>query len=257
MTQASAHEYWLEPIATDFVVGDKLKADIRNGQDLVGNALPFQPDVLSRAGLISDNTRQSLSGRLGDYPAFQMSVEEPGLHLLLLETRQHELRYPDYTDFNTFLDYHGLQTIAERHLARELPQKDIIEHYYRYCKALIFVEETAGSPDKPVQQTPAALQAQGQRLELIADSNPLLSESLRLQLQFEGNALAGRQVELFHRDSNDTVTRTVADTDDEGFVTFSIPDKGDYLANSVKLAEPSNTSAHWETLWASLYFQKS
>lgn len=260
--QSAAHEYWLDPVGTRWVAGGELQADIRNGQEFLGTTLPFDPAAFARAGLVSDSHRQGLDGRLGDYPAIRLSLQDEGLNLLLLETTQRELRYDDFEAFETFLDYHGLPDIAERHQARGLPRQNIVEHYYRYCKSLIEVEPTAIiNTDAPVAQdlsrTAPALSPQNQRLELIADSNPMQADTLRLQLQFEGKALAGRQVELFFRDSADAVTRTVAVTDDNGSVELAIESAGDYLVNSVQVVEPEDTAAHWETHWASLTFQKN
>ena len=260
--QAVAHEYWLDPVGARWVVGEELQADIRNGQEFLGTTLPFDPAAFARAGLISDSHRQGLDGRLGDYPAIRLSLQDAGLNLLLLETTPRELRYDDFEDFETFLDYHGLHDIAERHQARGLPRQDIVEHYYRYCKSLIEVEpSTISSTDTPSAQASSrkasALAAQNQRLELIADSNPMQADTLRLQLRFEGKALAGRQVELFFRGSADTVMRTLAVTDDTGHVEFATESAGDYLVNSVKVVEPTDTTAHWETHWASLTFQKN
>lgn len=259
--QAVAHEYWLDPVGTRWVAGGELQADIRNGQEFLGTTLPFDPAAFARAGLISDSHRQGLDGRLGDYPAIRLSLQDEGLNLLLLETTRRELRYNDFEAFETFLDYHGLHDIAERHQARGLPRQNIIEHYYRYCKSLIEVEPPAiTSTDTPHVQdssnTISALSPQNQRLELIANSNPIQADTLRLQLQFEGKALAGRQVELFLRDSANAVTRTIAVTDDYGSVEFATESAGDYLVNSVKVVEPADTAAHWETHWASLTFNK-
>ncbi len=260
--QAVAHEYWLDPVGTRWVAGEELQADIRNGQEFLGTALPFDPTAFARAGLISETHRQGLDGRLGDYPAIRLSLQDAGLSLLLLETTRRELRYDDFKAFETFLDYHGLQDIAERHAARGLPRQNIVEHYYRYCKSLIDVEPTAiTSTDAPLTQDASrvapALSPQNQRLELIADSNPMQADTLRLQLQFEGKALAGRQIELFFRDSADAITRTIAVTDASGNVEFATEAAGDYLANSVKVVEPADTAAHWETHWASLTFHKN
>jgi len=258
MTPALAHEYWLQAEDRQWVAGEQLRADIRNGENFVGSTLPFDPDALARAGLISDNSRLALSGRLGDYPAFQMPLQETGLHLLLLETTQRELRYDAYSDFETFLNYHGLQGIAERHRSRGLPREDIVEHYYRYCKSFVDVQprqsgkvDTLGTARS--ERSASALAPQEQRLELIALDNPMHGNTLQLQLHFEGAPLANRQVELFYRDSESAaVSRTVRDTDTNGLVTFDTAASGDYLFNSVNVVEPADPSAHWETLWASL-----
>lgn len=256
--ESQAHEYWLEPSGESWASGEVLEADIRNGENFLGSALPFQPEAFTRAGLISETERRSLDGRLGDYPAFRMPLHEAGLHLLLLETSRRELRHEEYSDFEIFLNYHGLQNVGESHQARGLPMKNIVEHYYRYCKALIHVDDPSlpGGVSATGKNPTPALKAQGQQVELVATNNPFLSDSVQLQLLFKGAALPGRQIEMFHRDERQVVTRRVADTDEFGLVEFTTDAAGDYLLNSVMLAEPDDRAAHWETHWASLTFRK-
>lgn len=263
-----AHEYWLDPVGTQWQTGDTLQADIRNGQELTGTPYPFDPQGLARAGLISDYQRRPLTGRLGDYPAIQIPLSDAGLNLLLLETTQRELRYDAYSDFETFLDYHALQTIKQRHYDRGLPTEQIIEYYYRYCKALVNVQPVDTAPaisetvtmesgQRATVNTAAALQPQDQRFELVPLENPFEVNSLSLQLLFEESPLADRQVELFHRDSRDVVIRRTAVSDDQGLVQFDVSTSGDYLINSVLVLEPDAPPAHWTTLWASLFFQQT
>lgn len=265
---AMAHEYWLDPVGTQWKSGDMLQADIRNGQDFTGTPYPFDPHGLARAGLISDQQRRPLTGRLGDYPAIQIPVNEAGLNLLLLETTQRELKYKDYNSFETFLDYHALGKIKQRHRELDLPTTDIIEHYFRYCKALVMVDTADGASGTRENVTSesrqitsnssvAALLPQNQRFELVALDNPFDVDFLSLQLLFEGTPVGHRQIELFHRDSRDAVVRTTADTDDKGVAVFDVSSVGDYLINSVLVLESDSASAHWITLWASLLFQQT
>ncbi len=264
---ALAHEYWLDPVGTQWQTGDTLQADIRNGQEFAGTPYPFDPQGLARAGLISDHQRRPLTGRLGDYPAIQIPLSDVGLNLLLLETTQRELKYKGYSDFETFLDYHGLQAVKQRHMERGLPSQEIIEHYYRYCKALVNV--TSADVSSAISQTTteeslqgeptssaAALQPQNQRFELVALENPFDVDTLSLQLLFEEAPLGDRQVELFHRNSSNDVARLTAVTDEKGVVRFDVSSSGDYLVNSVLVLEPDAPPAHWITLWASLFFQQ-
>jgi len=271
-----AHEYWLDPVGSQWQIGDLLQADIRNGDDFVGTAFPFDPESLARAGLISDSKRQGLRGRLGDYPAFQLPVQEEGIHLLLLETTQRQITYDDLEAFEKFLGEHSLDEFSERHQQRDLPETDISETYYRYCKALLTVSSSSGtnlnsrtsaasndvsdavdSQNVTHNRPTPALQLQDQRLELVVAENPLGSETVSVQVLFEGVPLADRQIELFHRNESSKVEKTIKQSDDEGYAQFSIAAAGDYLLNSVWIEESPDSSAHWTTYWASLFFQQT
>ena len=260
---AHAHEYWLEPAGTIWHTGDTLKADIKNGQDFAGTSFPFDPDGLSRAGLISASERVALSGRLGDYPAFQMPLHESGLHLLLLETTKRELVYKDREEVDEFLDYHALaETVYSNNAQFSIPDTDIRENYYRFCKALVSVSAPAADTAKSAQTTEAeessehALGAEDQQLELILSDNPLGAQSVRARVMFEAEPLAQRQVELFYRDASEAVTRTTQSSDDDGYVEFDIAASGDYLLNAVWVEMPEDASADMVTLWASLFFHQ-
>ena len=276
---ATAHEYWLDPIGSEWSVGDTLLADIRNGEDFIGVKLPFDSNLISRAGLISQSGRLPLTGRLGDYPAFQMPAKETGLHLLLLERKRRELVYEDLPRFEKFLRYHDLDDIAERHRQRALPDTDIVEHYFRYSKALVNVCAATEDADDSVPESSTALEneqaandkegttdtsashpalnVQNQRLELIATGNPFGSDLLGTRVLFENTPLANRQVELFHKGESGKVTRRVQQSDDTGFVQFDVSKPGDYMLNSVWIEETSVAGAQWISLWASLFFQQT
>ncbi|NND92799.1 MAG: DUF4198 domain-containing protein [Granulosicoccus sp.] len=275
--QALAHEYWLDPLGTHWQAGDHLAADVRNGENFSGAALPFDPQAFSRAGLISRHQRRPLNGRLGDYPAIRMPLEEAGLHLLLLETTRREISYASDEQFSEFIEYHALNDALPPSWGERPADGIIREHYYRYCKALIPVapspesslqnnsagepslaRETVSEAGDAISDAPAAaLQAQDQRLELIALNEPFAANALDLQLLFEGAPLVARQVELFHRDMNEVVVRTTAQTDVHGRVSLALSGSGDYLVNSVWMLPSEEPSVHWTTLWASLFFQRT
>ena len=273
-TLVQAHEYWLEPVDSTWQVGDTLKADIKNGVDFAGDKFPFNPAVLSGAGLVSPSARAGLRGRLGNYPAFQMPLQEPGLHLLLLETTRRELVYEDTEAFEEFLEYHALADVINDSEQFSIPDREIKENYYRFSKALVMVDPSeidtadtpASEPDNSQNESAAqsadaadpsaALEVQEQPLEIILDDSPLGAETMRAQIRFEGKPLAARQVELFHRDASKQVSRTTQRSDDSGYVEFDIAADGDYLINAVWVVKPDKPSADLISLWSSLFFHQ-
>ena len=262
---AQAHEYWLEPVESTWQVGDTLKADIKNGVDFAGDKFPLNPAVLSGAGLVSPSLRAGLRGRLGNLPAFQMPLQESGLHLLLLETTKRELVYDSSAKFEEFLEYHGLTDVVSENDDFSIPDIDIKEIYYRFCKALVMVSpgeagttESGTSPEQSADAVnpSAALEVQEQPLEIILSDNPLGAKTVRAQVRLQGEPLASRQVELFHRNASAEVTRTTQRSDYSGYVEFDIAESGDYLINAVWVVEPGQSSADLISLWASLFFHQ-
>lgn len=253
-----AHEFWLDPQGEQWRSGDTLRIDIRNGEHLRGLAYPFDARLMARAGVVSPTERRALSGRLGDFPAIAIPLTEPGLHLVLLDTHARDLTYVDRDAFSRFLDYHALEEIDQQHQERALPDTRIREQYYRFAKALVFVDP--GNEPSPARPTAPlanpALAPQGQRLELIAETNPIGASEVRFTLLTDGRPLANRQVELFYRAPGDAVDRRVRQTDADGRVNFDVSAAGDYLINSVQLRHPADDSNHWISWWASLFFQQ-
>jgi len=201
---AKAHEYWLYPLGDQWEVGGVLALDIRNGDNFVGSAFPYDPSGLERGSLITPthDGKKELSGRLGDYPAVKFQVDEPGLHLVSLETTRRNLTYDSLCKFETFLDYHGITDVLARHEQRGLSESD-------------------------------------------------------LQLQFEGQPLGNRQIELFHENAEKLTARNTAVSDTNGYVTFDVSGEGNYLVNSVHVLEPDDGSeADWISLWSSLFFKQ-
>ena len=250
---ALAHEYWLDPVESQLSVGDTLLVDVRNGEGFSGAAYPFDPTRLQTAELVSNKTRSQLAGRLGDYPAFQVRVSEPGLQLMRVDTRMAELEYESSATFEAFLAEHALDDIGKRHRERGLPLTDIVERYYRFCKSFISIGERA--LHRTGEQA-SALQAQGQRFELVPQGDPYQTDLLSIQVLLEGEPKLGRQVELYHRNRSWQVSRITAITDGQGLVSFDVSAEGDYLLNSVWLLESVDDSVHWESLWASMVFER-
>jgi len=91
---------------------------------------------------------------------------------------------------------------------------------------------------------------------LVPDKDPYKVDRLVLTLLFDGLPLADRQVELHHRDQARQSRKVLALSDENGQVSFDIAANGDYLINSVWLQEPLDDSVHWESLWASLVFER-
>jgi len=251
-TSVQSHEYWLDPVQSYFSVGEVVKVDLRNGENFAGTAYPYEPDRLKRAELISNQVRIPVAGRLGDYPALQVKVSDPGLHLIRLDTQSRVLKYDSFDKFEEFLAEHALHAFAEKHSDRDLAKAQVSERYYRYCKLLFPVSSTSADS----QHLPVALQAQGQRLELVPENDPFDADRLVLTLLLEGLPLADRQVVLHHRDKARHSRKVLAVSDENGQVSFDIALIGDYLINSVWLLEPLDGSVHWESLWASLVFER-
>lgn len=257
-----AHEYWLAPVQSAWQIEQTFQADIRNGEHFAGTPYPFDSEALRVGGIVSDTARRDLTGRLGDYPAIAFELQEPGVQLVLLETTARHLEYDSTADFSEFLVYHALDNAVAQHQTKAIGDKPVSEKYYRFVKTLFHVAGR-GSPERIPSFLSAlenhrgapALAAQGQQLEIVVNRADSENGTLELLLLFEGEPLAGRQIELFHKSpSGEPVTRSVRETDMDGQASFSTQSPGDYLLNSVWITPDQLTDVDWITFWASLTF---
>lgn len=251
-----SHEYWLDPIDSSVNLGEKIIVDIRNGQDYSGASFPYDSAKYKSVVINSAENSVSYSGRLGDYPAIHHTPTTAGLHSINVDTVQSILVYDSWTQFNDFLDYHGLERIRDFHLSNQLPKTEIKEKYYRSAKTYFQVKnEKSFASVKVNARDQTALEPVGSLFEMIPLQNPLNAETeISIQLLFNSSPLAKRQVEMFWKGSE--LKRLTTTSDDNGIATFKLLGKGDYLLNSVQLVESENPGIHWVSHWASITVER-
>jgi len=256
---AQAHEYWLDPIDSAIMLGTSAIVDIRNGQRFSGAAFPYDANQYQSITITNSDIREPYSGRLGDYPAIHPEMQTAGLNSIAVDTAPKLLTYDTWQKFNEFLDYHGFENAAQRHLDRKLPKTDITESYIRSAKTLLQVNDDGNrviykkAPDPGDDNK--ALAPTNSLFEMVLLDNPYTEKStIDAKLLFNGEALTGRQVEMFWKGTQ--LIRLTEITDSEGVVSFKVLDSGDYMLNAVQLVEPDNSEVHWLSYWASITFER-
>lgn len=245
----AAHEFWISPNTYMINAGDQLLANLRVGENFKGGASVFLPDRFVRFDVVQDGEPQPVEGRIGDRPALNMPIREDGLLTIVHQTTHNLLTYRDPEKFESFLRHKDAAWVLEAHSERGLPETGFKEMYSRYAKSLIAVGAGEGS-DAPV----------GLITEIVALNNPFtddLTGGMTLQVLYEGAPRAQAQVEVFARGSDDTVTVTLHQTDEDGRVTIPVAPSTEYLVDAVLLRPVYSDSLDepvWESLWASLTF---
>jgi len=254
-----AHEYWLDPVDSSVSLGSSAIIDLRNGEDYAGSAFPFDSSQFESITINSKDSSSEYQGRLGDYPAIHPELNDNGLHSINVTTTPKQLTYETWQQFNTFLDYHGLDSIKEQHAKRGLPTIGIREQYYRSAKTLIQVSNAgeitlAATPDIDSENN-QVFSATDSVFELLMMNNPYSkAETVSVKLLYEATPLRNRQVELFWKGSS--LLRFTATTNNEGIATFKLLGNGDYLINAVHVVEPTVDDVHWFSYWASVTFER-
>jgi hypothetical protein len=248
---AQAHEFWISPQSYMVDAAARIIADIRVGQNFIGNDLAYLPFALTRFDLVSARETRAMGGRLGDIPA--IDTEAPaaaGLVTIAVATTGTTVEYKDMDMFATFLESKGLEEFIDQHRARGLPEAGFIEFYRRFAKSLVAVGDGAG------EDSPLGLEA-----EIVAGANPYaddVSGGLEVEVLYRDAPRAGAELHVFARDAAGEVTHTTVLTDTDGRASVPVTAGSEYLLDTVVMrpAPPSGEADApvWQSLWASLTF---
>lgn len=245
-----AHELWIAPERYQVEAGEKLKAQIRVGDQFIGPPNLYLPDSFARFEIVMGAQSYPVKGRLGDLPALQMLAPEEGLAVIVYQSTTSNVHYLKWEKFAKFTRRKGFAEALDEHKVRGLPDKEFLEAYRRFAKSLIAIGHGRGQ-DREV----------GLETEIIAEANPYtddLGGSLPVRVLYQGKPRSGAQIEIFSKDPVGKVALTKTETDAEGRAKIPVQPGHEYLIDAVLIrplqGKVENREAVWETLWASLTF---
>jgi uncharacterized GH25 family protein len=242
---AAAHDFWIEPQAFRPKPGTAVGVRLFVGQDFKGDSVPYFPQKFERYIVNGPAGTQPIPGVLGDEPAGTVTPVAPGLYVIGLHTKPDSVSFDTPEEFEQYLLKEGLERNLALHQRRHKAGKKIEETYFRCAKSLIAAGAVGEETDR----------AFGFPLELIAETNPYLTRTLRLRLLYQDKPLSGALVVAFNK--AEPLAKLKARTDDNGRVEFILPRSGVWLVTSVHMIPASFFSGDdWESLWASLTFER-
>ena len=243
-TTALAHDFWIEPSTFRAKPGENLSAALRVGQNFTGDAVPRSAQLIDAFTVREGGEERPVNGFENEDPAGRLRLDHPGLAIISYRSKPYPLELPAAT-FEEFLRTEGLDAISALRRQRGETQKPDRERFYRYAKAFVLVgDQAARGFDHPL----------GFRYELIPETNPVASGRLVVRAMFERKALAGAIVTAVQQE-NPSI-RFSARSDRNGRAGFDLP-PGVWLIKSVwMVAAPAGSNVDWESLWASLTFER-
>ncbi len=242
---AVAHDFWIEPGNFRPAVGAKVPLRLFVGMDFAGQATVYLPDTFERYSSIGPDGERNIPGTLGDDPAGQFTVSRPGPYIVAYRSTLFTVTFDTLTEFEQYLEKEGLERVKTLHAYGAPKGKVIRENYSRSAKSLV----VAGQPGA------AADRALGLRLELIAEKNPYTTARVPLRLLYEGKPLANALVVAFNK--AEPLKKQKARTDKDGRAQLDFSRPGTWLVTSVHMfPAPPKTNADWESVWASLTFER-
>ena len=222
---AHAHDFWIEPSTFRPEPGKSFTAALRVGENFEGEAVPRRSARIASFVVRSASGEQPVNGFENQDPAGFVKLDEAGTAVIAYRGNPtpHELPSAKFTQF---LKEEGITGITPTSARQR-------ERFYRFAKSIV-------GPTSDVAERPF-----GWRFELVPAGTGF-------RLLFEGKPLPGALVFAISPTGN----RLTARTDANGNVSFNLA-KGAWLIKSTHvLPAPKGSEFDWESLWASLTFEK-
>jgi uncharacterized GH25 family protein len=254
---AHAHDFWIEPSTFRPAVGQLVSASLRVGQEFEGDPIPRSAQLIDSFTVREGNKEKEVAGFENRDPAGYVRLEQPGLAIIGYRSKPNPLEL-DAAKFEEFLKLEGLERIIAIRAQRHETAKPDRERFYRFAKSVLNAELPASATGNRQPATAVRFdQPFGYRFEIIPETNPCASTPLRVRLLYEGKPLAGALVTAMHRDDAGAHLRIRIRSDKSGRVTFDLPKNGVWLIKAVQMVPaPAGANADWESMWASLTFER-
>lgn len=247
---AMAHDFWIEPSTFRPAIGQNFTASLLVGQEFAGDPVVRSSQLMESFTVRDPAGERPILGFENRDPAGILRIELPGAAILGYRSKPYPLELAA-DKFEAFLRDEELAEIHALRVQRGETAKPDRERFFRFAKSIVRTEGAV--------KTPAANLAKpfGWRFELIPESDPMTAGApLKLRLLFEGKPLANALVAAMRRD-DPHASRTKARTDAAGRVTFRDLAPGVWLVRSLRMVPaPAGADVDWESLWASLTFER-
>jgi uncharacterized GH25 family protein len=245
---AFAHDFWIEPSTYRPRVGTNLMASLRVGQELIGDAVARDSSMIERFIVRDGAGERDIAGLERRDPAGYLAVEHPGLAVIGYRSRPKYLEMPA-DKFEQYLKDEGLETVIASRKRSGDSLKPSREIFSRCAKSIIFAD---GGGTGARFDTPLAF-----RYEIVPKTNPyqMKNDEMNVVVLYDGKPLPNALVVAMHQEDPSLRLRIRADA--KGRVTFRLPKRGIWLIKSVQMIPaPAGSNADWESLWASLTFER-
>ena len=250
----AAHDFWLQP--TSFWIhpntATSLTLQVGHGPYRQRSPIPatriIRFDAIGPRGSVLDLRTRLHPGSGPEDGNFEL--EEPGTHLLVLETDNKAQSHLPAIRFNDYLQVEGLTPALQQRIKTKRTDTDGSECYSRSAKVLVQVGDR-----RSAEQT--INQPLGLPLEIVPEQNPYSEPrpaALAVRVFYERRPLARALVKLTQLEHDSTPFETHL-TDSTGRAVFHMPTGGTWLLNVIWTRPlPRTSETDFETIFSSLSF---
>ena len=235
-----AHDFWIEPSTFHPVRGVLFTAALKVGQNFTGDAVPRSTPLIDTFAIRDANGARPVSGLENRDPAGYVRMEAGGAAIIGYSSRPSSLEITS-AKFAQFLREEGLEEAVPAGAKAEEPHR---EQFIRYAKSIVRMD---GAPER--LSSPL-----GYRLEIVPVRDPFARGPISFRVLFDQKPRVNALVTAIAHD--DPSQRIQARTNARGEVTLPIG-SGVWLVKTTSIVRaPASASVQWETLWASLTFER-
>jgi len=253
--QVAAHDFWIMPARFQSPAGSTLALALRVGEDLRGEPVTRQARRVERFIIRGPDGERPVGGKEGQDPAGLASLPTPGLYIVGYRSLPSSVTLTA-SKFEQYLAEEGLEAIIEQRKKMGRSHTPGVEIYSRCAKALVRADAPIGQASAPDASMTGYDRPLDFRLELIPETNPYDTSiaTQRVRLLYDGRPLQDTLVVAVPQHAR--VPKQSARTDADGRVVLTLT-PGVWLVKAVHMVQaPPGVVAEWESLWASLTFER-
>ena len=247
-TQASAHEFWLEPSKSRSSVNEEIPITIAVGQNFKGDTIPYIPDSTVRFDVYGPGGKVEQAGAA--FAADPAGIVRPagrrGLYIVAYQNKGTKTSIKADI-FNKYLKDEGLDHILEHRAANGQMDQPGEEFYTRFPKTWVLAGDH-------VEAGRWAAAPSRLKFEMVPLSNPFVLRSgdlVTLQVLYDGQPIENIQVNTFVKGAPERIH--AVRSDGNGRVTLNIDRAGRWMFAAVHaIPAPHIEGVDWESFWTSL-----
>jgi len=248
-TTLAAHDFWLVPQLFRINPGDSVTISANTGMDFPNSLSAVTPDRVNQFILVGKSIKKNITDLKvqGNSLVTECTFKESGTYVVGIDLKPKEIKLTA-EEFNEYLLHDGLPNIYELRKKEGILDKDAVEHYSKYPKAIIQV-------GKKLDKVP--LKPLGLPIEIVPKVNPYglkIGDDLEVTVLFQGKPLSGAAIAWSYPGKGEEFAGS-KETDINGTAVIPLDKAGPYLIRLTHMEWVKKTTHEWESYWTSLTFE--